>query len=79
LALILTSAGIVTFGAWLTISLLANKLGFVALPPLYWGLLAVMLLCYVAQTQIVKFWFFSRFGEKALKMDTAIQNKSMIF
>ena len=61
--LILTSLGIVTFGAWLTISPLANTLGFVALPLLYWGLLAVMLICYVALTQVVKTWFYKKFGE----------------
>lgn len=61
--LILTSLGIVTFGAWLTISPLAKTLGFVALPPLYWGLLAIMLVCYVALTQAVKVWFYKRFGE----------------
>jgi len=61
--LILTSLGIVAFGAWLTISPLATTLGFVALPPLYWGLLAVMLVCYVALTQVVKTWFYKKFGE----------------
>ena len=61
--LILTSLGIVTFGAWLTISPLARTLGFVALPLLYWGLLAVMLICYVALTQVVKTWFYKKFGE----------------
>jgi Mg2+-importing ATPase len=34
--LIATSVIIVTVGAWLTISPLANTLGFVSLPPLYW-------------------------------------------
>jgi len=63
LPLILTSLGIVTFGAWLTISPLAKTLGFVALPPLYWGLLAIMLVCYVALTQAVKVWFYKKFGE----------------
>jgi Mg2+-importing ATPase len=61
--LILTSLGIVAFGAWLTISPLATTLGFVRLPPLYWGLLAVMLVCYVALTQVVKTWFYKKFGE----------------
>jgi Mg2+-importing ATPase len=61
--LILTSLGIITFGAWLTISPLATTLGFVPLPPLYWGLLAVMLVCYVALTQVVKIWFYKKFGE----------------
>jgi Mg2+-importing ATPase len=61
--LIMTSLAIVVFGAWLTISPLAGMLGFVPLPPLYWGLLAVMLVCYVALTQTVKVWFYKKFGE----------------
>jgi Mg2+-importing ATPase len=60
--LILTSIIIVTVGAWLTISPLANSLGFVALPPLYWLILAGMLVCYVVLTQIVKTWFYRKFG-----------------
>ncbi len=61
--LIGTSVIIVAVGAWLTVSPLANTLGFVALPPLYWPLLAIMLLCYVTLTQVVKNWFVHRFGE----------------
>ena len=60
--LIATSLIIVALGAWLTISPLAETLGFVALPPLYWLLLAVMLMCYVLLTQLVKTWFYRRFG-----------------
>ncbi len=61
--LILTSVIIVAVGAWLTISPLADTLGFVPLPPLYWLLLAIMLLGYAILTQVVKAWFFRRFGE----------------
>ena len=61
--LILTSVVIVAVGAWLTVSPLADTLGFVALPPLYWLLLAIMLVCYVLLTQVVKTWFFRKFGE----------------
>ena len=61
--LILTSGIIVTVGAWLTVSPLAKTLGFVALPPLYWLLLAIMLLCYAILTQVVKTWFIRKFGE----------------
>jgi Mg2+-importing ATPase len=61
--LIATSLIIVAAGAWLTVSPLAGPLGFVALPPLYWLLLAVMLVCYVILTQVVKTWFFHRFGD----------------
>ena len=61
--LILTSVIIVAFGAWLTVSPLANTLGFVPLPTLYWLFLAIMLLCYAILTQLVKVWFIRRFGE----------------
>jgi len=61
--LILTSLIIVAVGAWLTISPLANALGFVQLPSLYWLLLAIILLCYVVLTQLVKMWFCRRYGE----------------
>lgn len=60
--LILTSLIIVSVGAWLTVSPLADTLGFVALPPLYWLLLAVMLVGYAFLTQLVKTWFYRRFG-----------------
>jgi len=61
--LIASSLIIVAVGAWLTVSPLANTLGFVALPPLYWLLLAIMLLCYMFLTQLVKTWFVRRYGE----------------
>ena len=61
--LILTSVIIVAVGAWLTISPLANALGFVPLPPLYWLFLAIMMLGYAILTQMVKTWFIRRFGE----------------
>ena len=52
--LIITSIIIVAVGAWLTVSPLADTLGFVPLPPLYWLLLAIMLLCYVVLTRAGK-------------------------
>ena len=61
--LTISSLLIVAVGAWLTVSPLAEALGFVPLPPLYWLLLAVMLAGYVILTQIVKTWFIRRFGE----------------
>jgi len=61
--LILTSVIIVAVGTWLTVSPLAETLGFVPLPPLYWLFLAIMLLCYAILTQVVKVWFVRRFGE----------------
>jgi P-type Mg2+ transporter len=60
--LIFSSLIIVSVGAWLTVSPLAETLGFVALPPLYWLLLAVMLVSYAFLTQLVKTWFYRRFG-----------------
>jgi Mg2+-importing ATPase len=61
--LFLTSVIIVAVGAWLTVSPLANTLGFVPLPQLYWLFLAMMLLGYAILTQVVKTWFIRRFGE----------------
>jgi Mg2+-importing ATPase len=62
-ALILTSLAIVAIGAWLTVSPLAPALGFVRLPPLYWLFLLGMLLAYVVLTQVVKTWFYRKFGD----------------
>jgi P-type Mg2+ transporter len=61
--LIVSSLIIVAVGAWLTVSPLAGALGFVPLPPKFWLLLAIMLVCYVALTQFVKTWFIRRFGD----------------
>jgi Mg2+-importing ATPase len=61
--LILSSVIIVAVGAGLTVSPLAGALGFVPLPLLYWLLLAIILVCYVVLTQLVKTWFYRRFGE----------------
>jgi Mg2+-importing ATPase len=61
--LIATSLIVVGVGAGLTVSPLAGALGFVPLPPLYWELLAAMLACYVVLTQLMKTWFYRRFGE----------------
>src|SRR5512143_1350553 len=62
-ALLLTSLLIMAVGAALPFSPLANALGLVALPLAYWPLLAIMLACYVILTQVVKTWFYRRFGE----------------
>jgi Mg2+-importing ATPase len=61
--LTLTSLAIVAAGAWLTVSPLANTLGFVSLPPTFWLFLALMLLGYALLTQVVKTLFVRRFGE----------------
>jgi hypothetical protein len=63
LIIICPTNGICAAGAWLTVLPLADTLGFVALPPLYWPLLAIMLLGYVILTQFVKTWFYRRFSE----------------
>ena len=61
--MIISSLIIVAVGAWLTVSPLADMLGFVPLPGLFWLLLAVMLVCYVILTQVVKNWFIARYPE----------------
>jgi P-type Mg2+ transporter len=61
--LILTSIIIVAVGAWLTVSPLAGALGFIPLPPRYWLLLSILLVGYVVLTQLMKTWFYRRFGE----------------
>src|SRR5664280_1559060 len=54
--LTMTTLLIMAVGAWLPFSPLAPTLGFVPLPPLYWLLLLVTLLCYVGLTQLIKVW-----------------------
>jgi Mg2+-importing ATPase len=54
--LTLTTIVIMFIGACLPYSPLAHPLGFVPLPLLYWPLLLLTLLCYVALTQLVKTW-----------------------
>jgi Mg2+-importing ATPase len=54
--LTMTTLLIMAIGAFLPYSPLATALGFVPLPPLYWLLLLLTLLCYVGLTQIVKTW-----------------------
>ena len=54
--LTITTVVIICIGVWLPYSPLAGVLGFTHLPPLYWPILLVTLLCYVVLTQIVKMW-----------------------
>jgi Mg2+-importing ATPase len=61
--LIITSLIIVAAGALLTVSPLADTLGFVPLPPRYWLYLTVMMLGYAVLTQVVKTWFVRKFSE----------------
>ncbi len=59
-ALSATTVGIMLVGVWLPSSPLAPTLGLTHLPHLYWPLLAVTLLAYVALTQVVKTWLHHR-------------------
>ena len=58
--LILTSVAIMLVGMWLPFSPIGLWLGLVPLPILYWPLLLVTLLLYVALTQFVKMWLVRR-------------------
>ena len=59
-ALTLTTIVIMAVGAWLPYSPLAGMLQFVPLPPLFWPILFLTLLCYVVLTQLVKMWLIRR-------------------
>jgi Mg2+-importing ATPase len=54
--LTMTTLLIMAIGAYLPYSPLNSTLGFVPLPPFYWVLLLVTLLCYVGLTQVIKMW-----------------------
>jgi P-type Mg2+ transporter len=54
--LTITTVVVICVGMWLPYSPLASALRFAHLPPLYWPILFVTLLCYVVLTQIVKMW-----------------------
>jgi len=54
--LIVTTTIIMALGTWLPSSPIGPWLGFVPLPPLYWPLLLLTLLCYALLTQGVKTW-----------------------
>ncbi len=58
--LTMTTLLIMGIAAYLPASPLGPFLGFVPLPPLYWLLLAVTLLCYVGLTQLVKTWLLKK-------------------
>jgi len=61
--LLLSSLAIVIVGIWLPVSPLAETLGFVALPGLYWVFLAMMMIGYILLTQVIKTWFIRKYGE----------------
>ncbi len=54
--LTVTTLSIMAFGMWLPSSPLASALGITQLPPLYWPILLLTLLCYVGLTQTIKVW-----------------------
>ena len=62
-ALTFTSVLIVAIGAYLPYSPLASWLGFTPLPWSYWLWLLGMLVAYVLLTQVIKTWFYRKFGD----------------
>jgi len=58
--LLAMSSIIMAIGIAIPFSPLGNYLGFTPLPPLYWPLLALSLLCYVTLTQVVKMWLLQK-------------------
>jgi Mg2+-importing ATPase len=54
--LMMMSSVIMAIGVAIPFSPLGRSLGFTPLPPLYWPLLAVSLVCYAVLTQTVKMW-----------------------
>ncbi|MGO9529415.1 MAG: magnesium-translocating P-type ATPase, partial [Verrucomicrobiia bacterium] len=54
--LTMTSLLIMAVGAWLPFTWVGASLGMVPLPPLFWPLLFLTLLCYVGLTQVIKMW-----------------------
>jgi Mg2+-importing ATPase len=54
--LIVTSVVIMLVGMWLPFSPIGPALGFTHLPPLYWPLVFLTLLCYIVLTQLAKAW-----------------------
>lgn len=61
--LMISSLLIVTIATLLTILPIGDALGFVPLPPLYWVILAVMMMGYIILTQAVKTWFANKFEQ----------------
>lgn len=60
--LLVMTAVIVALGVWLPMGPLAHYFKLQALPPLYFAVLPVMLLAYMALTQAVKGWYARRYG-----------------
>jgi len=60
--LLMTTLLIMGIGSYLPYSPVANFLGFVPLPAIFWLWIAGFLLCYSTITHFVKAWFFNRYG-----------------
>jgi Mg2+-importing ATPase len=60
--LTLTSLSVVAMAIVLPFSPLADRLGFVAPPAAFFGLLAGMVTIYLAGVELVKRWFYARVG-----------------
>lgn len=60
--MMLTTLAVMAAGAWLPYSPIADALGFVPLPAVYWAWIAGFLLVYSRLTHGVKVRFFNRFG-----------------
>ena len=58
--LTLATRAIEAVGPLLPFTPLARPLGLTGLPPLYWPILALTLLCYVGVTQVAKAWLIHR-------------------
>jgi Mg2+-importing ATPase len=56
LSLTLTTLSIMAFGMWMPYSPVSAALGLTSLPHMYWPILLLTLLSYMALTQIVKVW-----------------------
>ena len=63
LSLTLMSLIICAIAAILPYSPLADTLGFVHLPLLYWPVLALTVIAYLGLTQLIKGWFLRKYGE----------------
>ena len=59
-ALLATTLGIVALGLALPFMPIAGVLGFTPLPPLYFAILAVMVVTYLGLIELGKLWFFRR-------------------
>mgnify|MGYP003328522192 FL=1 len=58
--LMVTSICIMAIGVVIPCTALGRSLGFTMLPPLYWPLLVVSMICYMALTQLVKMFLLKK-------------------